>query len=221
MIQLIDELKAIPGVVGASIVDSRDGLKATNLPAFFKPERLLLVGNHLQKLYSAGQASFNDLTDITMNFDESVVVARKLDEEIILFVICDPNFNNNLLNMSLNLLQDEFKASTFATSSTSAAQPASPPTVAATTATPPPANVKDELLEELLTTMEKTLGKILGPMAEFIFTEVTDTWKEQGAADYSRINELIKLINNEIVDEKKIDNYRHLISPALKSFQKG
>ncbi len=220
MIQLIDELKAIPGVVGASIVDSHDGLKATNLPTFFKPERLLLVGNHLQKLYSAGQASFNDLTDITMNFDESVVVARKLSEEIILFVICDPNFNNNLLNMSLNLLQDEFKASTFATSS-APAQSVPAPAEATKTATPPPANVKDELLDELLTAMEKALGKILGPMAEFIFAEVTDTWKEQGEADYSRINELIKLINNEIIDQKKIDNYRHFISPALENFKKG
>ena len=40
MIHLIDELKVIPGVMGACIVNLQDGLKVTNLPTIFKPERL-------------------------------------------------------------------------------------------------------------------------------------------------------------------------------------
>ncbi|MCK4503845.1 MAG: hypothetical protein KAU22_12490 [Desulfuromonadales bacterium] len=216
MINLIDELKAIPGVVGASIVAADEGLKATNLPAFFKPERLLVVGNHLLKLYAAGQMSFSDLTDITLNFDESVVVARALDKSIILFVICEPTFNNNLLNMSLNLLQDEFKSSNFATTSTAAVAPTPAPTP-----TPTPQAGKDEGLEDLFAQLESGLGKILGPMAEFIFAEVIEKWTAEGAANYSRIDELIKLINQEIIDVNKIEKYNQLIASALKEFQKG
>ncbi len=217
MINLIDELKAIPGVIGASIVAADEGLKATNLPNFFKPERLVLVGNHLLKLYAAGQLSFNDLTDITMNFDESVVVARALDKNIILFVICDPNFNNNLLNMSLNLLQDEFKAQNISTLSTASPTPAP----AAATAPAEAQASSDTNLDDLFSVMEKGLGKILGPMAEFIFAEVVEKWTANGVANGSRIDELIKLLNQEIIDLDKIEHYREIISPALKEFQKG
>ena len=147
MINLIDELKAIPGVVGASIVDANEGVKATNLPAIFKPERLAQVGNHLLELYAAGQLSFKDLTDITLNFEESVVVARVLDRSIVIFVICEPTFNNNLLNMSLNLLQDEFKGRTYAESTPAKVKP-----------TAVPQGEVDPKLEELFTKMEKSLG---------------------------------------------------------------
>ncbi|MCK4502169.1 MAG: hypothetical protein KAU22_03980, partial [Desulfuromonadales bacterium] len=68
MIHLIDELKVIPGVIGACIVNSQEGLKVTNLPTIFKPERLTLVGKHLLKLYATGRMSFNDLTDIILNY---------------------------------------------------------------------------------------------------------------------------------------------------------
>lgn len=210
MINLIDELKAIPGVVGASIVDANEGIKATNLPAIFKPERLVQVGNHLLELYAAGQLSFKDLTDITLNFEESVVVARVLDKGIVIFVICEPTFNNNLLNMSLNLLQDEFKGRSYAESA-----PAEVKTVAV------PQGEVDPQLEELFEKMEKHLGKILGPMAEFIFAEILEKWKTEGAVDFSRITELTNFINLEIVDLDKINHYRELISADLNDYQKG
>ncbi len=210
MTNLIDELKAIPGVIGACIVNANEGIKATNLPTIFKPERLVLVGNHLLELYAAGQLSFKDLTDITLNFEESVVVARVLDKSIVIFVICEPTFNNNLLNMSLNLLQDEFKGRNLTESA-----PVKVKSVVVTQ------DEVDPKLEELFAKMEKSLGKILGPMAEFIFTEILEKWKAEGVIDFSRITELTNLINQEIVDLDKIDHYRGLISEALSDYQEG
>ena len=70
MQQLIDELKAIPGLVGACIYSSRDGLQETNLPGIFKADRLGAVGKQLAKLYSAGRMSFDDLTDVSLHYDE-------------------------------------------------------------------------------------------------------------------------------------------------------
>ena len=215
MIHLIDELKVISGVIGACIVDSREGLRVTNLPAIFKPERLNLVGKHLLKLYSAGRMSFDDLTDITLHYDESVVVARELEKGTLLFAICDPTFNQNLLTMSFNLLQEEFNLGNFAeaTTKTSQAEEEEPEAPTETAISKP--------LQELFDEMKGTLGKILGPMASFIFDEVVENWVEQGAPAFSRIEELIEQLNQEIADQEKIDTYRQLISPALKSFQKG
>ncbi len=217
MINLIDELKVIPGIVGACIV-STEGLQATNLPAMFKPERLSLVGNHLLALSASGRNSFSDLTDMTLNYDESVVVARELIEGTILFAICDPTFNYNLLTMSFNLLQEEFKGGNFSASTVAA--PAVTEPVAAPPTPPSEAKISAPL-QDLLDDLKSLLSKILGPMAGFVFDDVVEEWQAQGAADFSRIEDLISGINREIDDQEKIDHYRSLIAPLLKSFQKG
>ena len=215
MLHLIDELKVIPGVMGACIVNSQIGVQVTNLPALFRVERLALVGKHLLKIYAAGRMSFDDLTDITLNYDESVVVARELEKNTLIFAICDPTFNQNLLSMSFNLLHEEFKLGNF----TEVA--AEPVTTAAAPEPSAPPPVESKISQDLLAEMKGALGKILGPMAGFIFDEVMDNWLEQGPPDASRIEELIDQLNQEIDDQDKIDKYRQLISSALEDSQKG
>ncbi len=218
MLHLIDELKVIPGVMGACIVNSQAGLKVTNLPAVFRPERLTLVGKHLLKLYSVGRMSFDDLTDITLNYDESVVVARELEKNTLIFAICDPTFNQNLLTMSFNLLHEEFKLGNF---TETVAETAAPVEAESAISLPPIERAIDGSLQNLLAEMKALLGEILGPMAGFVFDEVKDDWVEQGAPDFSRIEELIEQLNQEIDDQDKIDKYRQLISSAIDGFQKG
>ena len=218
MIHLIDELKVIPGIIGASIVSSREGLKVANFPSIFKPERLTAVGNHLLKLYSAGRMSFDDLSDLTLSFDESVVVARELEKGTLLFAICDPTFNQSLLTMSFNLLHEEYKIGNFSDAmATTEAIPdvkGAEPSIAMEQKISAP-------LQELLSGMKENLSKILGPMAGFIFDEAVEDWLQQDSPDMNRIDALIELINQEIAEEDKIEKYRQLISPVLKDFQKG
>ncbi|RLB73895.1 MAG: hypothetical protein DRH07_00205 [Deltaproteobacteria bacterium] len=218
MLHLIDELKVIPGVMGACIVNSQTGVKVSNLPAIFRVERLVLVGQHLLKIYAAGRMSFADLTDITLNYDESVVVARELEKNTLLFAICDPSFNQNLLTMSFNLLHEEFKLGNFVEADAEIVAPGAGQTTAPS---PSAKGTISDPLKNLLKAMKASLGKILGPMAEFIFDEATDLWIEQGAPDFSRIEELVEQLDREIDDQDKSTKYRQLISSALKDFQKG
>ncbi len=76
MHQLIDELKSVSGVIGACTYSPQNGLQESNLPGIFKPEKLAAIGRQFTKLYTVGQMSFSDLTELTLNYDESVVVAR-------------------------------------------------------------------------------------------------------------------------------------------------
>lgn len=211
MREMIDELKAIPGVVGASIYSSSDGLQVTNLPAIFKPERLNAVGKHLSKLYSAGRLSFSDLTDITLNYDESVVVARELEKNLLVFAFCDPAFNHNLLSMSFNLMQEDYRAGSFRTENhQTQAAPKAEKTGSVNSG-----------IENIIEVMRDRLSKVLGPMANFIFDEVVDDWQKQGATDASRLDELIMALDQEIADEEKINRYRQLIAPELRTFREG
>lgn len=207
MQQMLEELQTISGVVGAAVFSSVDGLLANTLPRIFKPERLVAVGEQLSKLYATGQLSFTDLTDITLNYDESVVVARSLDESSLAFVYCEPEYSHNLLTTSLNLLQDDFSAGRFDNSSAATAMPAQDSSGGAG-------------LSGLFDALQERLRKILGPMADFVFEEHLETWR-QGGDDASRLDELIDAICDEIGDEEKIERYRQLISPDLQAFRKG
>ncbi len=217
MIHLIDELKIIPGVIGASIVSSQDGLKVTNLPTIFKPERLTTIGKHLFKLSSVGRMSFDDLTDISLHYDESVMLARELEKGMLLFVICDPTFNHNLLSMSFNLLQEEFNLGNYSTPG----EEDSPIEGDVTSSQTQPDMQVDDALQELFDELKSSLGIILGPMASFVFDEVVEDWTSQGSVDPSRLGELLGQLDQEISDQDKIDKYRQLISPALETFLKG
>jgi predicted regulator of Ras-like GTPase activity (Roadblock/LC7/MglB family) len=104
---VIDELKMIPGVLGACLVQTDIGVIAANLPAVFKKERLQLIGSTLAKIYAAGATTLDGFSCLTLHFDESVVVARAVDTDTFCFVICDPAFNLNTLTMTLDALQAE------------------------------------------------------------------------------------------------------------------
>jgi len=107
MTYVIEELKVIPGVLGACIVQADVGVTAANLPAVFKKERLELIGNSLAKIYAAGATTLDDFSCLSLHFDESVIVARAVGADTFCFVICDPAYNLNTLIMSLDLLQAE------------------------------------------------------------------------------------------------------------------
>ncbi len=218
MNQLIDEVKTIPGVVGACLYSAQKGLQGSNLPKFFKPERLAAIGKQLFKLHSAGRMSFDDLTDLSLHYDESVVVVRELHDNLLIFAICDPSFNHNLLTMSFNLLQEEVKGGNYNIATTAAG----PVTAGAETTTSAPIGLApDSRLLDLLAEMKKKLGKVLGPMAGFIFDETLESWQQQGVADARALASLLKLIETEIADEDKITHYRSLIAPDLRAFEES
>ena len=103
----IDELKMMPGVLGACFIQADIGVTAANLPAVFKKERLESIGSSLAKIYTAGTTSLDGFSCLALHFDESVVVARAVGVGTFCFVISDPAYNLNPLIMYLDLLQQE------------------------------------------------------------------------------------------------------------------
>jgi len=218
MKQAIEELKAIPGVVGACLFGSQEGVLQCNLPGIFKPEKLTAVGQQLSRLLAAGRMSLNDMQDLSLHFDESVVIARELRKGLILFALCDPSFNHNLLTMSLNLLQDELREKL-----------GTPAVVTPSAATAPPADkpveraaggvaVSSPSVEYLKWKPQLTdaLTKVMGPMAGIIVDEVCADWS-QSEAQAADLSTLLEMIRAEIDDVQKIATFDALIGPQLPS----
>jgi CheY-like chemotaxis protein len=101
---LINELKELPGVVGICLYDLNSGIKTSSLPSSFREDRLELIGSHLAKIYATGATTFDNFSDLSLHFDESVIVVRTVTADTLCFVVCDPAYN---LNVLLNLMQKE------------------------------------------------------------------------------------------------------------------
>jgi len=211
MKEIIDDLKDLSGVLGACMYHGQKGVLEANLPAIFSVDKLSEIGKILIKIQAAGRMNFHDLTDVTLQYDESVILVRELEKNLIVFLLCDPDFNQNLVAMSLNLLQQELKNQQV-------------PLAESGPVTAPPkkdevqATVKaiSEEVVPILAEMKAHLPKIMGPMADIIFEETVDIWKEQGNSTVSELSSLVKLLAEEIGSADKIISYKEMIAPAIK-----
>ena len=200
MKEILDDLKDLSGVIGASLYHSQNGLLATNLPAIFTEDKLTEIGKLLTKLLSAGRMSFPDLTDVSLQYDESTILARELDDTSIIFLFCDPDINQNLITMSLNLLQQELKSQNIST------PPPSPPQEAPSTA---------ENVTPVLQQIQEQLPNILGPMADIIFDEVVESWRDQGKSTLADVKVLIQLLEEEIDNPDQVSRFRESIASVI------
>lgn len=200
MKEIIDDLKDLSGVIGACLYHGQQGVMVANLPAIFTTEKLTELGKLLMKIYSAGQMNFHDLTDLSLQYEESAIFVRDLEDNQILFLLCDPGFNQNLLTMSLNLAQQELKNR-------------QPPLAASTlqeTLTAPAADIAP-----ILAAMKAHLPKIMGPMADIVFDETVEIWEKQGDCTASGLKSLVHLLSEEIGSTEKITRFKELIAPEM------
>lgn len=205
MQQLIDDMKAIPGVIGACTFNSQDGIIENNLPSLFKHDRLGNTAKHLAKIHAAGRLNFPDLTEVMISYEESVVVFRQVDLNNNLITICDPGINMNLLGMSLNLAIENVQPAPEKESRSKPVKKASAP-----------APDIDTLLNkgptaQPLQTMLKLLTKVIGPMAKIVFEDAVIRWAPDSAMKKGSLSKLLEIICQEIGDKEKGAEYRELV----------
>lgn len=210
MAVFLDELQNVPGVYGACLYHSQEGVLQSNLPSLYTDATVSEIGKVLARIHTAGQMNFSDLTDVSIRYDETTLLLRKIAEEINVFAILDPDCNQNLVTMSLNIIQQELKGKDLFSelSSTPSAPSASAPQA-------PTGGVPSAEVEPILTKMQNSLAEVLGPMAALIFDEAVDDWKAQGGGSKDSLPALIQLISEEIGDDAKAREYRSMIQPIL------
>lgn len=206
MKEIIDDLKDLSGVLGACLYHGQKGVLEANLPIIFTEDKLTELGKLLMKIQSAGSMNFHDLTDLSLQYDESVILVRELEENLILFLLCDPDFNQNLVSMSLNLLQQELK-----NQQTSLVQAIS---------LEHPQSRADEVLP-FLSEMKKHLPKIMGPMADMVFDETVEDWQKQGKTTLEDLDSLVQMLSEEIGNGDQITRFKEMIAPVLTQAVKG
>ena len=70
-------------------------------------------------------------------------------------------------------------------------------------------------LSGTLSKMKDALVKIMGPIAEIVFTDSLDLWMTSGEPSMSSIPLLLDILDSEIGDPEKISNYREMIESFI------
>ncbi len=206
----LEEIKTIPGVIGGLLYHPQKGVLESDLPAVFKEPKLLKMGRILVKMYSSGRSNFSDLTELSLYYEESLVIIRELEEGLFLIIVGAPDLNTNLLTMTLNLLMEE--------PDSRSAPPAPPPP--RTPAKQKQAPIADTLLEkgpmaESLKAMQSELAKVVGPMSRIIFMDALNRWIDTATPSPSTYPALVDILADEINDPEKMAYYQQLIAPYL------
>jgi len=219
MQQLIDDLKSIPGVIGAYVFRTNQGVQCSNLPSIFKPERIADITKSLIKIHTAGKQNFADLVEVFINYEESMLFCRQFTPSNYVMAVCDPGMNLGVLAMSLNMALEEVSGRV-------AAEEASPPEVqeaevleqpaapAPPAAASPPSFEKGPLAKPL-EEMSKLLAKILGPMALIVFDDTVAKWAAGRTPTPSDLPELVDSLCREIDDSEKAKRYQELVQSYL------
>ncbi|WP_321366195.1 hypothetical protein [uncultured Desulfuromusa sp.] len=212
MQKILDEIKIIPGVLGSAVYTSKRGILASNLPEVFKSDTQERIGNILHRVFKLNETVKLDVNSFEIQYDEALLLIRKLCDSSSLIFICEPDAKVHLINMSASMVTTDLLAlisdceeAPVATKAAPAPQEKTPAPAPA-----PPADLESVLngaLAEKFTQMKKLLAKHIGPVANKALKTSVKQWLEQGEASTQRLGELARIMQLEIDDQASRDEF--------------
>lgn len=199
MKNLLEEIKTSPGVLGACVFSTRKGIVGSNLPATFNLEQQQRITSILHRVFRLNDSARLDVNAFEIQYDEALLMARRLDKEATLVVVCTPDVNIPLVSMACGMQTAELLEAIAAhedaaeqQQSRQAAPQKNKPTVTEVLGGP---------LGDKLSMMKKSLARSIGPVAGLTLESAIATWLEKGDPEAGRLVDLAELLLPEIDDD--------------------
>jgi len=224
MKNLLEEIKTSPGVLGACVYSIKKGIVGSNLPATFSSEQQQRITNILHRVFRLNDAAKLDVNAYEIQYDEALVMARRLDTEATLVVVCAPDVNVPLVSMACGMQSAELLEAIAAHqgqgNTTTATAPTTAPAAESAPAQAPqakvtPAEVLNGPLAEKLTGIKRALAKCIGPVAGMALDGALKTWLEKGEPTADRLPDLAELLLSEIDDDDEKATFVHQVKELL------
>ena len=212
---LLEEIKASPGVMGSCVYTSRQGILASNLPAIFKAETQKRIVSVLHRIFKLNETASLDVNSFEVQYDEALVLVKKLGDTSSLVVLCEPDANIHLINMTTSMLTSDLVDSI---ESGAAAQPSSGATAEPATpvaVTQSPQEIINGPLAPQLDMMKKALARCIGPVANLALESAVRQWLQQGEPNRAGLEDLARIMLEEIDDEKAQDGFLNEVRKNL------
>lgn len=191
MQEYLEEIQASPGVMGSCLYSAEQGIIASNLPAAFKEETQQRIAGVLHRIFRLNEKVDLDVSAFEIQYEEALILVKKLCEGSSLLVICEPSANTHLVTMTISMLTADLQGAI----SDCQRQPATQQP----RETDPEKVMQGDLAGEL-GLIKKTLAESIGPVAGMTLKGYLKQWLEQGPAEKHRLPELIESLLPEIDD---------------------
>ncbi len=205
MLKILEEIKTSPGVMGACVYSSERGVLASNLPTVFNPDTQKRVSNTLHSIFKLNETVKLGINSYDVQYDEAMILVKRLCKLSSLVVICDPDTNIHLVNMAIGVLAADLSSQIEECERMGQEQP-----MVDLIPEPPPGpesdpvdakTVLNELMVEEMTLIKKALAKKIGPIASMVLNDAVKEWLKKGPAHQERLTELAEDLLTEIDDE--------------------
>jgi hypothetical protein len=229
MKEILNDSLTIPGVIGGFFYHKDRGVLVVELPAVFKPDKLKKMAQMLLKIFSSGQTNLNGVAEVSICYDETILVARAVNDSSYLILLCETKINLELLGMSLNLSMedarervdqqtrsDESNQITVASPTQLVPIPADPPAVIDTRKDSPA--ISSGPLEEVLQGIQTCLAKVIGPIAQIVFQDAMYQWKQYTSTDPTDLPVLMNMVLSEIDDPDHKRKFQQLMTDYIESY---
>ncbi len=220
MKNLLEEIKASPGVLGACVYSSKKGIIGSNLPATFNSEQQQRITSILHRVFRLNDAAKLDVNAYEIQYDEALLMARRLDTEATLVVVCAPDVNVPLVSMACGMQSSELLEEIAAHQDGTSQSPTPPAAEPATAQAPQqskqtPAEVLKGPLADKLAGIKRALAKCIGPVAGMALDGALKTWLEKGEPTEERLTDLAELLLPEIDDDNEKATFVHEVKELL------
>ena len=194
MQKILDEIKTTPGVLGSAVFTSKSGILATNFPEIFKTDIQKRVGSILHRIFKLNETVKLDVNSYEIQYDEALLLIRKLCDTSSLIILCEPDAKVHLVNMSISMLATDLLVLIKDCEQAPALSEQAP-------AKQPTADLEIVLsgpFAEKFALMKRALAKHIGPVANKALKTSVQQWLEQGEPSEARLVQLAEIMQSEI-----------------------
>jgi len=220
MKNLLEEIKTSPGVLGACVYSTKKGIVGSNLPATFNSEQQQRITSILHRVFRLNDSAKLDVNAYEIQYDEALLMARRLDNEATLVVVCAPDVNVPLVSMACGMQNAELLEAIAAHQGNTTPAPTAPTAAEPAPAQAPqtkqtPAEVLNGPLADKLAGIKRALAKCIGPVAGMALDGALKTWLEKGEPTADRLTDLAELLLPEIDDDDEKATFVHQVKELL------
>jgi len=207
MDELLQEIKMLPGVQGVFIYAGKPDVTFSDVPKGYTHEILKQLEGSLERIFKMNASCHLSVNSVEMLFQGTMVVAKHLLADSSLVILCAPDANFPLINMTSNMLLGEMAQAVERIRAN--------PELALKAPSAKKAGVKsfaeaekEEPLKSAIPVFQDALARAIGPIAAMIVKETVEKWLQAGECGKARFPELVAAFCKEIGDEALEKEFR-------------
>ena len=210
MEELLQEIRALPGVVGTFVFVNDLGIMSSNLPKVFRGKSLLQIGKAVDRAFTMNDKTKQDVSGMKFKLDESLICVRRIDQGAYLVSVCESGVNSSLMSMTAGVLLAELKP--VIEEARKSAPKGSAPAAAKEQSSASTADVDTIInagpLAGTMARLQEALTRVMGPVGQLILHDAVEKWAAAGEVSEAKIPELLNLLGAEINDPDLESKFR-------------